>query len=143
MVRNKTLTDAEMDVLRVLWDGGPATVRAVKEELEARGRRWAYSTVATLMQRLVTKRFVATDSSAVPHVYRAFVTREQLVGRRLRDAADQLCGGSAAPLFLELVQGDYFSPEELDRFRRLLDDAAREGRAPTPESRPQSRRKKT
>jgi predicted transcriptional regulator len=137
------LTGAEMDVLKVLWDGGPATVRAVKRDLETRGRRWAYSTVATLIQRLAAKGFVTTDSSAVPHVYGPSVSREQLLGRRLRDAADQLCDGNPAPLFLALVQGDYFSPEELDRFRRMLDDAARKGPDLAPQNRSSPKRKKT
>jgi BlaI family penicillinase repressor len=137
------LTEAEMEVLKVLWDCGPAAVRTVRRDLEARGRRWAYSTVATLIQRLAVKGFIATDSTAVPHVYSPAVSREQLLGRRLRDAADELCEGNAAPLLLALVQGDYFSPQELARFRRLLDDAARKGTTSSSGNRPPPKRKKT
>jgi predicted transcriptional regulator len=143
MADKTALTEAEMDVLKALWDRGPATVRAIKRDLETRGRRWAYSTVATLIQRLASKGFVATDSSAVPHIYSPSVSREQLLGRRLRDAADQLCDGNPAPLFLALVQGDYFSPEELERFRRLLEDAARKDQSAMPQNRPSPRGRKT
>ena len=118
------LSESEREVLKVLWDRGPGTVREINEELARRGRRWAYTTVATLLQRLGAKQYVASDPSAVPHVYRAVVTRDELLERRLQDAADELCDGRAAPLVLALVQGGRFSAEELARLRRLLDDAA-------------------
>ena len=132
------LSDSEREVLRVLWDRGQGTVREVKEVLAGRGRRWAYTTVATLLQRLVAKQYVASDPSAVPHVYSAAVSREELLGRRLQDAADELCDGRAAPLVLALVQGGRFSAEELARLRRLLDEAAG---SPPPEPPPKSRPK--
>lgn len=117
------LTDAELDVLKVLWEGGPATVRAIQAALLKRGRRWAYSTVATLIQRLGVKGFVAGNSESVPHVYRALVSRAELLDRRLRDTANDLCGGNAAPLMLALVEGGGFTDEELDRFREILNKA--------------------
>src|SRR5262249_35092102 len=121
MAGKMLLTDAERDVLKVLWEHGPTTVRAMQQELDARRRRWAYSTIATLVQRLAVKGYVATDSTTVPYVYSSAVSREELLGRRLRDAADELCDGNLPPLLLALVQGDYFSPEELAGFRRIID----------------------
>ena len=118
------LSEAERDVLKVLWDQGPGTVRAINDVLTERGRRWAYTTVATLLQRLQAKRYVTADSSVVPHVFTAVVSREELLDRRLKDAADELCDGQAAPLILALVQGNRFSAAEFDRMRRLLDEAA-------------------
>jgi predicted transcriptional regulator len=125
------LSDSEREVLRVLWDRGPGTVREIKDTLTGRGRRWAYTTVATLLQRLAAKQYVASDPSTVPHVYRAAVSRDELLERRLRDAADELCDGRAAPLVLALVQGGRFSPEELARLRRMLDQAAADPTATT------------
>jgi BlaI family penicillinase repressor len=124
MASRPGLSDAEREVLKVLWDHGPATVREINEVLKRRGRRWAYTTVATLLQRLSGKQHVASDPSAVPHVYRAIVTRDELLECRLKDAADELCDGRAAPLVLALVQGNRFSAEELVRLRRLLEQAA-------------------
>lgn len=118
------LSDSEREVLRVLWDRGPGTVREIREELAGRGRRWAYTTVATLLQRLVAKGYAASDPSSVPHVFRAAVSREALLERRLQDAADELCDGRSAPLVLALVQGGRFSTEELARLRKLIDEAA-------------------
>jgi BlaI family transcriptional regulator, penicillinase repressor len=136
------LSDAEIEVLKVLWDLGPQPVRAINRELGARGRRWAYTTVSTLLLRLSTKGCVTSDASVMPHVYRASVSREEMLDRRLQDTADELCDGEAAPLILALVQGHRFTPEELAGFQRLL-DAAREGEAakhPSP-SRHRAKRK--
>jgi predicted transcriptional regulator len=121
------LSDAEREALRALWDHGPATVRSVKDLLAGRGKRWAYSTVATLLRRLEAKGYAASESDGGPLVYRAAVSREGLLERRLKDAADELCDGEAAPLVLALVQGNRFTAEELDRFRRLIDEARKGG----------------
>lgn len=124
MTNRSALSDAERDVLKVLWDQGTGTVGEINEVLKERGRRWAYTTVATLLQRLAAKQYIASDPRIVPHVYRAVVTRDELLDRRLKEAADEFCDGRAAPLVLALVQGNRFSPAELARLRRLLNDAA-------------------
>ena len=124
------LSESEREVLRVLWDRGPGTVREINAELTRRGRQWAYTTVATLLQRLSAKQYAASDPSTVPHVFRAAVTRDEILERRLRDAADELCDGRAAPLVLALVQGGRFTADELERMRKILDEAAVEPPAP-------------
>ncbi len=135
MANQPGLSEAEREVLKVLWDHGPGTVRTINEVLERRGRHWAYTTVATLLQRLAAKRFLVSDPSTIAHVYRATVTRDELLERRLKDAADELCDGQAVPLVLALVQGNRFSPEELARLRQMLDLAAGH---PAPKSKPKS-----
>jgi len=124
MAKRPALSASEREVLKVLWDHGPRPIREINPILESQGRRWAYTTVATLLQRLVVKNFVASDSSVVPHVYRPRLSRDELLDRRLKDAAEELCDGRAAPLVLALVQGNQFSSDELARLRRLLDEAA-------------------
>jgi BlaI family penicillinase repressor len=126
MANGPSLSEAEMEVLKVLWDLGPSNVRAINSELQCRGRSWAYTTVSTLLQRLTAKEVVASTSETVPHVYRATVLRDALLERRLKEAADDLCDGAAAPLVLALVQGNRFTTEELSRFQSLLDTARRQ-----------------
>ena len=123
MASRPGLSEAEVEVLKALWDLGPSTVRAINRELSIRGRRWAYTTVSTLLSRLATKGCIVGDSSVVPHVYRAEVSREEMLDRRLSAAADELCDGDAVPLVLALVQKHRFKPEELARFQSLLDEA--------------------
>src|SRR5690606_30014636 len=119
--------EAEREVLRALWEREPATVRQILGVLGDRGRTWAYTTVLTLLQRLQAKGYAAAEAASTgsAHVFRATVSRSELLERRLQDAADELCDGSAVPLVLALVQGNHFSAEELARLRRLIDEAAR------------------
>lgn len=125
------LSDAEREILRVLWEYGSGTVRQVMELIAARGRRWAYSTVATLLRRLEHKGYAASEPASGSLVYRAALSREELLDRRLKEAAVELCDGSAAPLVLALVQGNRFTTEELDRIRRIIDEA-RKGQGDSP-----------
>ncbi|MFO0907458.1 MAG: BlaI/MecI/CopY family transcriptional regulator [Isosphaeraceae bacterium] len=126
------LSEAEREVLKALWEHGPGTVRQVNDLLGDRGRRRAYTTVLTLLQRLQAKGYAEAEAAAGgagAHVFRATVSRDELVEQRLRDTADEFCDGSAAPLLLALVQGNQFSAEELARLRRLIDEAARRPRS--------------
>jgi BlaI family transcriptional regulator, penicillinase repressor len=119
--RQAPVSESELEVLKTLWDVGPGTVRAVLAALQRRGRRWAYTTVQTLLQRLETKGYVACDRSGAAHVFHAAVSRDDLVSRRLRDLADQLCGGTASPLLLALVEDARLTGEDVRQLRRLLD----------------------
>jgi predicted transcriptional regulator len=111
----------ELEVLKVLWEHGPSTVREVHALLQQQEDR-AYNTVLTHLQRLEAKGYVASDKSGVANVYRAVVSRERMLKQRLRDLANQLCEGTATPLVLALVEGSRFTPEEIEQFRRLLDE---------------------
>jgi BlaI family transcriptional regulator, penicillinase repressor len=117
------LSDAEREALNALWDRGPGTVRQLLELIEARGRQWAYSTVATLLRRLESKGYATSESVNGSLVYHPAVSREDLLDRRLKEAAADLCDGAAVPLVLALVQGNRFTTEELDRIRRIIDEA--------------------
>jgi predicted transcriptional regulator len=117
-----SISASEFDVLKVLWEEGPATVRAVTTVLEAREHDWAYTTVQTLLNRLCNKQAATSDSSGQAHVYTAAVSREDLLQLRLSDLADELCDGATAPVVQALVAGKRFSRKEVDHFRRLLDE---------------------
>jgi BlaI family transcriptional regulator, penicillinase repressor len=115
------ISETEQAVLKVLWDRGPGTVREVLAALSEQGHSWAYTTVQTLLNRLMAKGYVAADRSGPAHVYRAAVSRGELLQQRLSDLADTFCEGTASPLMLALVEGSDFTPAEIARFRELLD----------------------
>jgi predicted transcriptional regulator len=115
------LSESELDVLKVLWSNGPGTVRQVNDALQALGRRWAYTTVLTLLQRLQAKGWAASDTSGPAHVFRAAATREEWLRERLGTLADQTCEGERMPLVWALVKGERFSAREVAEFRKLLD----------------------
>ena len=116
------VSEAEMEVLQALWREGPGTVREVGVRLKTRRRRWAYTTVQTLLNRLEAKGYVAADKSALAHVYGAAQGREGFLSQRLRDLSDRLCDGETSPLVAALVTGRNFTPEDIEHFRRLLDE---------------------
>ena len=117
-----TVSDAELDVLKALWEHGPATVRQVEARLRRRKRRWAYTTVLTLLSRLREKGCVASDTTGTAHVFRPAVSRDQLLRHGLSELADRICDGTASPLVHALVKGRRFSADEIAHFRKLLDE---------------------
>jgi predicted transcriptional regulator len=119
--RQPSVSKAELEVLKVLWERPPATVREVNAALREQGRDQAYTTVQTLLQRLEAKGFVRCDKSGPAHVYQAAVSRDDLVNRRLRELADQLCDGTSSPLLLALVEGSRLTAAEIRQLRELLD----------------------
>ena len=117
-----SIGEAELEVLKVLWEHGPGTVRQINARLEPRGRQWAYTTVQTMLHRLENKGCVRSDPAGAAHVFEAAVSRERLLSRRLRDLAAQWCDGTSSPLLLALVEGQQFTAGEIRQFRRLLDE---------------------
>ncbi|MBL8753905.1 MAG: BlaI/MecI/CopY family transcriptional regulator [Planctomycetes bacterium] len=111
------IPEAELQVLRALWDGGPATVRELLDRLD---NEQAYTTVQTLVTRLVDKGLVRADRKELAHVFRAVVGRDELAGRQVHDVASTLLDGAVAPLLLRLVEQTKFTPREIERFRELL-----------------------
>lgn len=119
-------TDAELAILRALWELGPATVRRVTESLhEERGT--GYTTTLKLLQIMTEKGLVRRDDSARTHVYVASVpaetTQRQLVG----DLLDKAFGGSARQLVLQALSAKRANREELAEIRRLLDQYEKRG----------------
>ena len=98
------ITDAELGILEVLWDRGPATIRELADALYPGGGTSHYATVQKLLERLETKACVTRDRTSPVHVYAAAIDREELIDRRLRATAEQLCGGSLTPLLTHLVR---------------------------------------
>jgi predicted transcriptional regulator len=119
-------TDAELEILRVLWDRGPSTVRQVHEAL-ADIRETGYTTTLKLMQIMADKGLVTRDESSRTHVYESRVSQEQTQRQLVDDLVDRAFGGSAAELVLRALATRKTTDEELREIRRLIDEA-REGR---------------
>jgi predicted transcriptional regulator len=119
------VADAELGVLGVLWDRGPATIRQLTDALYPAGGVSHYATVQKLLERLEGKGFVERDRGGWAHVYRATSDREALIRRRLQASADKLCGGSLTPLLTNLVRARRLSPEERRELHALMDELDR------------------
>jgi predicted transcriptional regulator len=115
-------TDAELEILRVLWDLGPATVRQVHEAL-ANNRDTGYTTTLKLMQIMADKGLVTRDESSRTHIYAATVTQEHTQRQLVKDLVDRAFGGSAKALVLRALSDEGTTAEQLREIRKLIDDA--------------------
>ena len=115
-------TDAELAILRILWDRGPSTVRQVHDVL-SRDRQAAYTTALKLLQIMTEKGLVERDERDRTHVYRARLGEEQTQRQLVRDLVDRAFGGSAMKLVLQALASRRASPEELRDIRKAIDQA--------------------
>jgi predicted transcriptional regulator len=122
-------TDAELDILRVLWERGPSTVREVAEkldEIERRRRPSGYTTVLKQLQIMTEKGLVERDESGRAHVYRASVAREATETQLVGDLLERAFGGSASRLVMRALATTPASQDEIAQIRRLLERAEKE-----------------
>ncbi|MBX3441779.1 MAG: BlaI/MecI/CopY family transcriptional regulator [Planctomyces sp.] len=115
------VTDAELAILQVLWGREAATVRDLAQTLYPRETASDLATVQKLLKRLEEKGCVERDRQQWPHMFRPRLNREELIGRRLRDTANDLCNGALTPLLTHLVRTSPLSAEERQELRELLD----------------------
>lgn len=113
-------TEAELDILRVLWDRGPCTVREVHETLY-RDEGAGYTTALKLLQVMHGKGLVVRDDSQRAHVFRAAVSKERTQKRFLTDIVQRVFDGSPSQLVLHALGSQRATRAELDEIRDLLD----------------------
>jgi predicted transcriptional regulator len=110
-------TDAELNILTVLWSRGPSTVRQIAEDM---GREAGYTTILKLLQIMTEKGLVIRDEGARTHVYEAAYTQDQTQRQLVTDLLDRAFAGSAAQLVLQALAASKTSPEELAEIKKLL-----------------------
>src|SRR5581483_2241014 len=113
-------TDAELAILRVLWERGASTVRDVHDELN-RHTPTGYTTVLKLLQIMTDKGLVVRDESQRAHIYEARYSEQKTQRQLLTDLADRAFGGSSAKLVMQALSGRKTNPDELNAIRNLLD----------------------
>ena len=111
-------TDAELNILTVLWSRGPSTVRQIAEDM---GREAGYTTILKLLQIMTEKGLVDRDERARTHVYAPAYTEDQTQRRLVSDLLARAFGGSTAKLVLQALAARKTSPEELAEIKRFLD----------------------
>ena len=119
-------TDAELAILRIIWERGPSTVRQVHEVL-ALERQAAYTTALKLLQIMTEKGLVERDERDRTHIYRARLGEEQTQRQLVRDLVDRAFGGSAMKLVVQALASKRASAEELRDIRKAIDDARSKG----------------
>src|SRR6185295_3921092 len=113
------VTEAELAVLERLWEMPKATIRELTAHLYPKGGTAHYATVQKLLERLEGKKCVKRFAASMPHHFQATVSRDELVGTRLKAVADKLCAGSLAPLLTHLLQSRELSRKDIEELRAM------------------------
>ena len=113
-------TDAELAILRVLWERGPSTVRQVHDVL-TRERPSAYTTALKLLQIMTEKGLVRRDETDRTHIYHVRLSEEQTQRQLVRDLLDRAFGGSASKLVMQALAARRSTPEELGEIRKMIE----------------------
>jgi predicted transcriptional regulator len=117
-------SNAELEILQVLWKNGPSTVRSV-HDLLSKDRNVGYTTVLKIMQVMAEKRLVTRDESERSHVYAPAVEEKSVKRRLVSDLLDKAFDGSTAQLVMQALSDKKASAEDLKQIRRLLNESAR------------------
>ncbi|MBA9078407.1 MULTISPECIES: BlaI/MecI/CopY family transcriptional regulator [Rufibacter] len=112
-------TDTELEILQILWQNGPSTVRLVNEE-QNKTKETGYTTTLKLLQIMFEKNLVTRDEESRSHLYQAAVTEEETQQSLLNRFLDTTFRGSAMKLVMQALGNRKTSPEELDQIRHLL-----------------------
>ena len=113
-------TESELELLRILWDREPATVRDIYDALNVE-RPSGYTTVLKLLQIMTAKGLVVRDEANRAHVYRSAISQDAMQSKLLKDLSVRLFSGSAAQLALHALAMEPASASELEEIRILIE----------------------
>ncbi|MGQ1909967.1 BlaI/MecI/CopY family transcriptional regulator [Marinifilum sp. RC60d5] len=114
-------TDAELEILQVLWTYGPSTVRFVNEKLKS-GRDVGYTTTLKVMQIMTDKNMLQRDKKSRTHIYEAIVEESETKNQLIDKFISTLFHGSTSGMVLQALGNKKCSSEELDKIRELIDN---------------------
>ncbi len=119
--RSQTLTEAELRLMQILWDKGPATVGEVTAALPKKKAALAYNTVLTTLRILEQKGFVRHTEAGRAFVYRPVVDRAQARRSAIHHLVSRFFDDSPGRLALSLIENEKLDPEELKRLKNLIE----------------------
>jgi len=113
--------------MELLWETSPLTARQIREQLYDDSAKSQHGTVQRLLQSVEEKGFVSRDRSLGVHLFSPTISREAYGGRQLESLAEKLTGGSIAPLLTHLLETDKLDKAEIERLRKVLEEAKKRG----------------
>ena len=126
MVKNRlAVTDAELAVLKVMWEHGAMTARQIAETVYPGGAESEFAAVHSFLQRLERKQLVDRDRSGFVHIFSPSVSQADVLGEELKTLAQRLGADSIAPLIMQLIDQKQLSKTEAADIRRLLNNYSR------------------
>jgi BlaI family penicillinase repressor len=119
--KTKTLTEQELEIMKVIWERPASTVRDVYEALHER-KSVAYTTVMTMMNILESKGHLVKRAEGRAYVYEPAQARTQVISSMVQEFLDRVFNGAAQPLLLNLVQERKLSKDDLDEISRVIEE---------------------
>ena len=123
--KTRTLTEQELEIMKVVWERKTATVRDVYEAMRER-KGVAYTTVMTMMNILESKGHLVKRPEGRAYVYEPSQAQTQVISGMVQDFVDRVFDGAARPLVLSLLQERKLSREDLEEISRLIDEETQE-----------------
>ena len=120
--KHNTLTPQELEIMKLVWQRGAATVRDVYETLLER-RKIAYTSVMTMMKILETKAYLKKRRQDRAFIYRPAHPKNQVIGGMIREFIDRVFNGSAEPLLVHLVKSRHLSEKDLQKIARMVEES--------------------
>jgi BlaI family transcriptional regulator, penicillinase repressor len=120
-IQQRRPTEAELTILRVLWETGPRSVREIHKVLSKPPKPVGYTTVLKLLQIMTEKGLVTRDESQRPQIYRAAYSRQHTQRQMVGDLVQRVFGGSVKAMVLQALATKKSTPEELEAIEKLLD----------------------
>jgi predicted transcriptional regulator len=120
--KSNTLTPQELEIMKLVWQRGAATVRDVYEVLLER-RKIAYTTVMTMMKILEKKGYLKKRRQDRAFIYRPAHPKNQVIGGMIREFIDRVFNGSAEPLLVHLVKSRHLSEKDLQKIARMVEES--------------------
>jgi BlaI family transcriptional regulator, penicillinase repressor len=117
--RSGTLTEQELEIMKIVWRLEQATVRDVYEKL-LEHRKVAYTTVMTMMKILENKKHLKKTQEDRAYVYRPTKPKDQVLGGMVREFVNRVFNGSAEPLLTHLIEDSNLTQKELDDIVRMV-----------------------
>ncbi len=115
-------TKSELEILQVLWQHGPSTVRFVNDQLNEQKRAVQYTSTLKLMQIMVEKDMLNRDESSMKHIYSPALEEQKTKGALLDRFVESMYNGSASSLVMQLLGNKKTSQQELQAIKDLLSD---------------------
>ena len=119
IAKEHELTEAEWEIIQVVWEHEPCAAPTVQEELAAR-KQWTYSTVKTLMDRMVAKGLLTTERIRNLMLYRSAISRQDAQRGELMKAVKRAFGGAFTPMMQFMLESDALSQKELDDLETMI-----------------------
>jgi BlaI family transcriptional regulator, penicillinase repressor len=117
--KTPTLTEQELEIMKIVWERDRATVRDVYESLLER-RKIAYTTVMTMMNILEQKKYLRKSAEDRAYIYRPSKPKKQVIKGMVREFVDRVFNGSAEPLLVHLIEDRRLTDKDLDEITRMI-----------------------